>query len=109
MIENRKILHLIESFDDAIDEFEEVVHHHAAQTQAPVDSGASLFSVLEASKTMCLPINEEIDATLCLACDHFVGCHRDSSGELVVHCWTHKRKPRLARGTATMAVPLKLD
>jgi hypothetical protein len=109
MIESRKIMRLIESFDDAIDDFEEVVAHHAAQARAPSESGASLLSVLEVSTTVCLPIGEEIDASLCLACDHFVGCHRDGSGELVVDCWTHQRRPRLARGTQSLAVPLNFD
>jgi hypothetical protein len=26
-----------------------------------------------------------------------------------VHCWTHESRPRLARGTQSMPVPLKLD
>lgn len=109
MIQNRKIMRLIEDFDDVIDEFEEVIAHHAAETKVPLAPGASLISMLEASTTVCLPIGEEIDATLCLACDHFVGCHRDGTGELVVHCWTHESRPRLARGTQSMPVPLKLD
>lgn len=109
MIQNRKIMRLIEDFDEVIDDFEEVVARHPAQSIAPIDSGASLISMLESSTTICLPIGEEINAGLCLACDHFVGCQRDASGSIVVHCWTHKRRTRLARGTQSVPVPLKFD
>ena len=108
MIQNRKIMRLIETFDEVIDEFEEVVVHHPARMKVPPKAGASLLSMLDSTTTICLPINEEVDATLCLACDHFAGCHRDATGALVMVCWSHKRT-RLARGTETYAALPKLD
>lgn len=109
MIQDRKIMRLIEDFDEVIEEFEEVVSQHAATARVPLDQGASLISMLEASTTVCIPIGEEINASLCLACDHFVGCRREASGKIIVHCWTHERRPRLARGTQRMPAPLKFD
>ena len=108
MIQNRKKMRLIEGFDGVIDEFEEVVVQHPARMKVAPRTGASLLSMLESTTTICLPIDEEVDSSLCLACDHFAGCHRDATGALVVVCWSHKRRDRLARGTLTMAAP-KLD
>jgi hypothetical protein len=109
MIRNRKIMRLIEDFDGVIDEFEDVVASHPALAKKPLKAGVTLVSLLESATTVCTPINETINATLCLACDHFIRCHRDESGGIVVECWTHKRRERLARGTQSMPVPLNLD
>jgi hypothetical protein len=109
MIQDRKILHLIEVFDDVFDEFEDVVVDHPAQLSHPVEDSAPLDSVLDAATTLCLPLNQRIDARLCMSCDHFIGCKRNEDGSLVLHCWTHQKRERLARGTQQMPVPVKLD
>jgi hypothetical protein len=69
----------------------------------PVEENTSLFTLLASASTICQPIQQEIKGTLCLACDHFIGCHRDANGNLLVHCWSHQ-KVRLARGTQTLPV-----
>jgi hypothetical protein len=109
MTEDRKILRLVEVFDEVIDEFEDVVVNHPARLVRAVEEDAPLDALLGAATTMCLPIGQEVDAQLCMACDHFIGCRRGPDGSLVVHCWSHKRRERLARGTAQMPVPIALD
>ena len=109
MIQDRKILRLIDIFQEVMEEFDEVVADHPGHLTHPLDTDASLSSLLDATTTKCLPLAQEIDAKLCLACDHFIGCERDENGTIVVHCWTHQKRHRLARGTQELAVPLNLD
>ncbi len=100
MTSDEKIVELSAALEKIV---QEVAVPHAARLRYPVKAHATLATLLDAARTICRPINEEIDASLCLECDHFIGCNRQSDGSLVIHCWTHQMrvtKPsRLARGT----------
>lgn len=102
MSENEKILQLVDAFEQV---FEDVIYPHEAHLQHPVDETSSLDELLRAARIQCLPLAQEIDASVCMSCDHFVGCHRAADGSVVLRCWTHESKRRLARGTAVMNSP----
>ena len=94
-----EILELIETAEQV---FDDVVTGHELVAEDGVAENAPLAELLCRAKTVCLPLGQEIDASLCMACDHFIGCHRAKDGSLVLQCWTHR--VRLARGTRELPV-----
>jgi hypothetical protein len=98
---DKKIMRLVEEFEKV---FDDVEVRHEAHMMTTVSDGASVSSVLQAATTMCLPLQQEISASLCLDCDHFIGSQRAADGSLVLRCWTHKARPRLGRGTKTFEI-----
>ena len=100
-IEDQKILRLVEAFEEV---FDDVEVRHPAHIASEMPPDASVAKVLGAATTVCLPLNQEISTSLCLQCDHFIGSQRLSDGSLVLRCWSHQARPRIARGTKRLKV-----
>ena len=105
-IEDQKILRLVEAFEQV---FDDVEVRHAARVASGMSPDAPVGKVLGAATTVCLPLNQEISTSLCLQCNHFIGSQRLSDGSLVLRCWSHRARPRMARGTKRLKVVTPFD
>ncbi len=93
MSQDQKILELTQLFEQV---FEDAAMSHEARLKTPVAAPSSLASLLGAARTYCVPLKQEIDADLCLQCDHFIGYHRRSDGSVILESWGYaSAKPPL--------------
>jgi hypothetical protein len=106
MAQDEKILRLVGEMERV---FDDVVLPHTLTPQRAVPPDGTLADLLSACRIHCTPIDEEIQASNCVHCDRFIGCQQNQAGAIILNCWGHKTRVRLARGTKRLAAVQGFD
>jgi len=106
MAQDEKILRLVGEMERV---FDDVVLPHTLTPQRALPPDSTLADLMSACRIHCTPIDEEIQASDCFHCDRFIGCRQNQEGTVILTCWGHETRVRLARGTKRMAVVQVFD